>query len=210
NPTTLGASQATNTTTTQTLTLTNSGTQTGNYSIVETSANGGKQSLLGGPTQLYSNGPFITHPTGGAGGNAASVLESTILSTYGYGAQQSADNRVADEFVVPASGWTVDSMTFYAYQTGSTTTSTMTGINVRIWDGVPGAAGSNIVFGNTTTNVMASTGWSGAYRSIDTNLVDSTRPIMSVVADIGGLALSGGTYWVDYQFNGSLGSGPWA
>jgi subtilisin-like proprotein convertase family protein len=211
-PTSLTASQAAGTTTQQTLTLTNNGTQTGTYSIVESAANGrpGKPALLGGPTELYSNGPFITNPGAGAGGADASVLESTILSTYGYGAQQSAGNRAADEFVVPASGWTVDEMTFYTYQTGSTTTSTITGITVQIWDGVPGEAGSNVVFGDTTTNVMASTTWSNVYRSIDTAITDSTRPIMEVVADIGGLSLAGGTYWVDFQFNGTLGSGPWA
>jgi len=37
------------------------------------------------------------------------------------------------------------------------------------------------------------------------------RPIMTcTVGNITGLVLDEGTYWIDYQFNGSLSSGPWA
>ena len=35
-------------------------------------------------------------------------------------------------------GWIINNITFYAYQSGSTTTSTITAVNYRIWNGTPG------------------------------------------------------------------------
>jgi hypothetical protein len=160
---------------------------------------------------LYDNGPLVTHPAGGAGGADASALQTAIsLDVFGFGVQQAAGNRIADDFEVTGSGWTVDTITLFAYQTGSSTSSTLTGVNLRIWDGVPGDAGSTVVFGDTTTNRMIATGWTDIYRVLDTSLTNTDRPIMYAVADIEGLFLPAGTYWVDWQLNGTLGSGPWA
>jgi len=159
---------------------------------------------------LYDNGPLVTHPGAGAGGADASALQTALgLTTYGAGNQLSAGNRVADDFTVPAGGWTIDSITFFGYQTGSTTTSTMTSINLRIWDGVPGAAGSNVVFGDTATNRMTSSSWANMYRVLDTGLTDTARPVMASTAAVDTF-LPAGTYWVDWQVGGTLSSGPWA
>jgi len=160
---------------------------------------------------LSDNGPLITHPGGGFGGADASVLQSVsgpALSTYGFGAQQTAGNSMADDFTVTGT-WTLNTITFFSYQTGSTTTSTITGIYAQIWNGAPNAGGT-VVWGNLTTNLLASTTWSSIYRSIETDLLASNRPIMEVVANVAGCELSSGTYWVQYQFTGSLASGPWA
>lgn len=159
---------------------------------------------------LYDNGPLITHPGGGAGGADASALETAIgLSTYGFGHALATGFRVADEFTVTApAGWQVDSFIFYAYQTGSTTTSTINNVNFRIWDGAPNAGGT-IIFGDTTTNRLASTTWPNLYRVIDTTLSATNRPVMANTATAG-LVLPPGTYWVDWQTGGTLGSGPWA
>jgi hypothetical protein len=159
---------------------------------------------------LYDNGPLVTHPGGGAGGADASALQTALLlSTYGFGNQASAGNRVADDFTVTGSGWLINTITFFGYQTGSTTTSTFTSLNLRIWDGPPNQGGSMVVFGDTTTNRLASSTWSNSYRVLDTNLLDSTRPIMANVATVNTF-LPAGTYWVDWQAAGSLASGPWA
>jgi len=158
---------------------------------------------------LYDNGPLVTHPGGGAGGADASALQTALgMSTYGFGAQLSAGNRVADDFTIASGNWTIETITFFTYQTGSSTTSTITGVNVQIWDGPPNAGGT-VVWGNTTTNVMVSTTWSNDYRVLDTGLLDSTRPIMAVVAGVN-TTLPAGTYWLDWQFDGTLSSGPWA
>ena len=124
-----------------------------------------------GRAELWNNGPMITHPTGGFGGNAASVLQSAtgpLLTTYGFGAQQTAGNSMADDFEVTGT-WNLNTIKFYAYQTGSTTTSTITGIFVQIWNGAPNAGGT-VVWGDLTTNRLASTTWSSIYRSIETDL----------------------------------------
>ena len=123
--------------------------------------------VVQGPADiLYDNGPLVNSPGTGAGGADESILQTVTLSmgTLGWGHQIAFDNRIADEFTVSdPSGWRIDSITFYAYQTGSTTTSTINDMNLRIWDGVPGGGGA-VVWGDTSTNVLDSTGWSGIYR----------------------------------------------
>jgi hypothetical protein len=160
---------------------------------------------------LYSNGPLITHSGAGAGGASVSALQTNLaLNTYGFGNQISAGNRLADEFTVPAGGgWYITTATFYSYQTGSTTSSTINAANLRIWRGRPDLATSTVVFGDPTTNRMQSTGWSNIYRTLDTSLTNTERPIMTVVVTVN-TALAPGTYWLDWQTGGTLASGPWA
>lgn len=159
---------------------------------------------------LHDNGPLITHPAGGAGGADASALQSALgMNVYGFAHATTGAFRVADDFTVTdPNGWQVDSFVFYAYQTGSTTASTINSINFRIWDGIPGAGGT-VIFGDTTTNRFAATQWSNIYRSIDTDVMASNRPIMATEATAG-VVLPAGTYWIDWQTGGTLASGPWA
>ncbi|NCT66977.1 MAG: hypothetical protein GXC76_04940 [Rhodanobacteraceae bacterium] len=241
-PANLSASQAVGASTTQTLTIANTGGGTLTWNIGEENARAlpampasphvaqpareevgapvtaaavvaGKQSgkaWMAPLASLYDNGSLVTNPGAGAGGKDASALQTSVGNT-SYGSNISATNsfRAADDFTVPAGGWTVDKVTLFTYQTGSTTTSTITGANLRIWNGVPGAAGSTVVFGDTTTNRMASTAFSNIYRVLDTGLTDTNRPIMAVVVTVG-TTLPAGTYWLDWQLSGSLASGPWA
>jgi subtilisin-like proprotein convertase family protein len=159
---------------------------------------------------LYDNGPLVTHPGGGAGGADASALQTALgLTTYGAGNQMAAGNRVADDFTVTGGGWFINTMTFFGYQTGSGTTSTFTALNLRIWDGPPNLGSSNVVFGDTTTNRLASSTWANMYRVLDTGLLDTARPVMANVATVNTF-LPAGTYWVDWQADGTLASGPWA
>jgi hypothetical protein len=161
---------------------------------------------------LWDNGPLVTHPGGGAGGADASRLQNTSLgmTTNGFNHGVPGGFRVSDGFsVLDPEGWTVDDITFYAYQTGSTTTSTFTNVNVRIWDGPPNAGGK-VIWGDTATNLLSATGWSGIYREAETSIGSTSRPIMWVTADLGGIHLPAGDYWVDWQTDGSIASGPWA
>jgi uncharacterized repeat protein (TIGR01451 family) len=159
---------------------------------------------------LYDNGSLITNPGAGAGGADVSALQTALgLGTFGFGHQALNGNRVADDFVVGGAGWLINTVTFFSYQTGSTTTSTHTAVNVRIWDGVPGAPGSNVVFGDTTTNRLVSSTYTNINRALDTSLTDGARPIMANVVAINTF-LPAGTYWFDWQTDGSLASGPWA
>lgn len=161
-------------------------------------------------SEIYSNGPWITATGTGPGGADLSTLQGNLgMTTIGAGHALTAEIRVADDFVVPAGGWTLNCVVLYAYQTGSSTTSTITAVNVRIWDGPPGAMGSNIVFGDTTTNRMTATAWTNAYRVTDTTLTNTTRPVMAQTVNLGGVTLAAGTYWLDWQSDGTLASGPW-
>ncbi|HSL18533.1 MAG TPA: hypothetical protein VLB51_11570 [Methylomirabilota bacterium] len=158
---------------------------------------------------LYDNGPVVTHPGGGAGGADASALQTNLaMNTLGAGAQVAAGNRVADDFTItdPA-GWDIDTITVFTYQTGSTTTSTINALNVRIWDGPPNAGGT-VVWGDTTTNILTGTTWANMYRVTDTTLTTTNRPVMTAVGAVN-TVLPAGTYWVDYQIGGTLASGPW-
>jgi hypothetical protein len=164
-------------------------------------------------TVLFDNGPLINSPGSGVGGADESVLQSVSLgmNTLGFGHQVLNDNRIADDFTVPnGDTWDITSITFFAYQTGSSTTSTMTGVRFEIWDGIPGVG--NLVFGDLATNRLVATSWSGIYRVTETTTGSSTdRPIMAnVCSPLGTLQLPAGTYWIAWQTDGSLGSGPWA
>jgi hypothetical protein len=154
---------------------------------------------------------MITHPTGGLGGNPASALQTAILmNTYGFGAQISAGNSMADDFTVTGAGWNIDEMVFYAYQTGSGTTSTLNDIRIQIYNGPPNAGGT-VIWGDMTTNRLSSTNWTTIYRVLDTGLLDGARPIMRAVAQFAPtINLAPGTYWVEFQFGGTGASGPWA
>ena len=161
---------------------------------------------------LHDNGAFVTHPGAGPGGADMSRLQnSTLLMTIiGAGHSVSAGVRVADDFEVTApSGWNIASVIFFAYQTGSTTTSTIDHVNFRIWDGPPEEPGSTVVFGDTATNRMSLTSWTNAYRATESAPNDVTRPIMQQTCFID-LHLDAGTYWIDWQSGGTLMSGPWA
>lgn len=164
-------------------------------------------------TPLYDNGPLVNSAGSGVGGADESVLQSVSqgMNTLGAGHQLLNNNRVADDFTIPVGeSWNIENITFFAYQSFSTTTSTMTGVNFQIWDGPPGVGGSTVVFGDTATNRLTTTGWSGIFRVSETTTgTANDRPIMANECDIA-VTLDAGTYWLDWQTDGSLGSGPWA
>lgn len=168
----------------------------------------GQVFLMAAPGELYNNGPLATCTGCGSGGADESVLENTTLgmSTLGVGHQISFNHAVADDFEVTGN-WNIATITFFAYQTGSTTTSTINDVRLRIWDGPPGP-GSSIIWGDFTTNVLASTAFTNIYRTTETTTGDTSRPIMANTVTVG-LELGPGTYWLDWQTGGTLGSGPW-
>ena len=160
---------------------------------------------------LFDGGPMITHPGGGLGGNAASALQTALLmGTYGFGAQISAGNSMADDFTVTGAGWNIDEMQFFTYQTNSGTTSTITDLRIQIYNGPPNAGGT-VIWGDLTTNRLTLTSWTNIYRVLDTGLLDGARPIMRAIAQLSpAINLAPGTYWVEFQFGGTGASGPWA
>ena len=144
---------------------------------------------------LFDNGPLVTHPAGGYDGNNASSVQSSLgMSTFGFGSSIATDFRMADDFTISTGrSWDIETITFFAYQTGSTTASTITGLHLQIWDGSPDDPGSSIVFGDLVTNRMIDTYWINTYRTTDSDLTNSSRPIMTVVAEVDA-TLQPGTY----------------
>ncbi len=154
---------------------------------------------------------LVTHPGAGAGGTDESRLQNPSLgmTSLGFTASTAGAFRVADDFTVGA-GTTVNSITVYSYQTGSTTTSTFNNMRFQIWNGNPSVAGSTVVFGDMTTNRFSSGAFSNIYRTTETTIGATNRPIMAVTASGLSIPLPAGTYWLDYQVGGTLPSGPFS
>ncbi len=158
---------------------------------------------------LFDNGPLVNSHGTGAGGADESVLQTSLgMSEYGFAHQVSSGYRIADDFTLTTRA-RIQTIKFYAYQTDSTTTSTITAVNLRIWDGPPNNPASTVIYGDTTTNRLTNTTWSNIYRVLDTAHGNTQRPIMVNTTSIG-ITLDPGTYWLDWQAAGSLASGPYA
>ena len=158
---------------------------------------------------LFDQGNLVNDPGGGFGGADRSFIEAALGHTlYGWGHQVLNDNAMADQFTIPAGEeWQIDELTTFAYQTGAPTTSTITEVRAQIWDGDP-MAGGTVIWGNHTDNIMINTEWSNIYRTTETDPMANTRAIMVQTSTIG-TTLGEGTYWVHWQSNGTLASGPW-
>lgn len=207
--TSISSAQIQNSQTSHTLTIENNGTYALNWSLAEDDFQAAAP--VATTAVLYDNGPLINSPGTGSGGADESQVQniSLTMSTTGFAAY-AANYRMADEFTIPSpAGWQIDTITLYAYQTGSATSSTITSINLRIWDGPPNDPNSTIVFGDTTTNRLSATSWAGIYRVTQTTVGSTSRPIMVNTVSVG-TSLDPGTYWLDWQMAGSLTSGPWA
>jgi hypothetical protein len=159
---------------------------------------------------VFVSGPYYNSPGTGPAGADESILQNSTLGmlTSGFNCNAAGLSWLADDFVVPASGLDVDQVLLYAYQTGSTTTSTITGVRYQIWNGPPDGGTSVVVFGDLVTNRMTGTTWSNAYRRAESTPGATTRPIM-VQTCSAGFNLPPGTYWIQFGVTGSLSSGPW-
>ena len=161
---------------------------------------------------------LVNSPGTGDGGADESVLQGNLgMNTLGFGHQLSAGIRIADDFTITGAPWKLSDIVFYAYQTDAgSVASTITSVNLRIWDGMPDDTpddtGSVVIWGNTTDDVMTNTAWSGVYRVTDTTTGTATnRAIMAQTVGMNDLLLQPGTYWLDWQTDGSASySGPWA
>ncbi len=161
---------------------------------------------------LNTRPQLITQTGGGAGAADASRLQGPSLNMTSLGASTSAVTgyRLAEDFVVPAAGWKLSDVTVYAYQPGSTTTSTFNSFNFRIWNGDPRLPTSTVVFGDNTTNRLSNSAFTYIWRDTETTVGASNRPIMGVTASGLSIHLPAGTYWLDYQLGGTLASGTFA
>ncbi len=161
---------------------------------------------------IYDNGPVVSHPGACSGVDASRLQDNLGMNTYGFGNQFANGYRMADDFVIdhPA-GWQIDTITFFAYQTGSPANpSPITGVYYQIWNGPPNDPNSQVIFGDLVTNRLLSSTWMNAYRDLASSPCATNRPIMANVASAG-VQLPAGTYWLDWMTDGSTSyTGPWA
>ncbi len=174
---------------------------------------------IGDPT-IFDNGGLTTGTMSNSGTTApagtewSEVQNETGNTTYSNtlsGVSCSVTTtvfRCADDFTVPpGETWTINQVVTFAYQTGfAGGTSPITAATLQIWDGVPGEAGSNIIFGDETTNRLSSTGDTSLYRIFNSAVPapgttpGTTRRVWSSNINVSPAAvLPAGTYWVDWN-----------
>jgi hypothetical protein len=147
--------------------------------------------------ELFDNGAAVS------GTPPLSVIRvgGTLL---GLGAQASIANRVADDFAFAGPGWGVESLSFFAYQTGATSFP-FTSVT---WSIVAGDVNTGALVASGTTNVT--NGGLVGYRVPSGAPSDTARAIYELIADVPDFSLAADSYWLRWSFtgNGSL-SGPW-
>lgn len=149
---------------------------------------------------LYDNGPLVTHPGEGFDDADASAVQTALsMNTYGGTIGGTVLFRISDEVEISdENGWIVDTLTMYAYLTSPGPETAITEASLRIWDGPPGVEGSNVVFGDNTTNRILSVEPTNIYRVLDTGLLGNSRHVQEIVLDAEGIHLPSGQYWVDF------------
>ncbi len=142
----------------------------------------------------------LQHDTGNTTESNTTLGTSCSLTT-------ATSFRCADDFTVPAGQtWTVDQVVTFAYQTGfSGSTSPILSATLQIWSGRPGDSGSSIIFGDTTTNRLATSTDALIYRTGGTVVPapatpGTTRKVWQNNITVSpAQVLSAGTYWIDFQ-----------
>ncbi len=162
----------------------------------------------GGGNVLYTNGSFVNNP----GGHSTGADASMVMTSLGYSTNGSTINlskyQKADDFTIEDAEWQIDTIYIYGYQTNGGIPSTLTAGYIEIWNGRPDSATSSVVWGNMTTNLMGSTGWTNCYRVKDTDLTSTSRAIHYVACPVN-FKLTKGKYWIRFAVKGSTTSGPY-
>lgn len=155
---------------------------------------------------VYDNGPYFNV----AGPPDISFLQDAtlLMGTYGFAAQFVNGFSMADDVVLTAD-YDITSIDVFAYQTGSSAPS-ITAVYLQVWDGDPSGGSASVIWGDLTTNIISDAQATDAFRQLESAPGDTAREIQRVTANTTGLSLTAGTYWIDYTFEGSGASGPWA
>jgi hypothetical protein len=156
----------------------------------------------------------------GAGFANTSVMQTLLpnpANAFGFFADRAAGTRVADDFHLNGPGpITVTEIEVFAYEVGSTTASTITGLFVEITAGdpslgappVPGSPGFGVDL--FTAGSVVNNSWSRMYRVMDTALGSAARPVMAVRCALPApiVLAPGFGYWLSYELVGTGASGP--
>lgn len=145
---------------------------------------------------LFNNGQVVN-------GSGLSIL-TPPETLFGLGTQTTANNRVADNFSVGGSGWNVESLDFYSYQSFAVGFTFLQ----ASWSIVSGAnVNTGIIVASGVTNVT--NGGLLGYRVTSTTLTNTDRAIYRLSTDIPDLVLAAGSYFLTWSLSGTSASGPW-
>lgn len=153
-------------------------------------------SMPGDATELFNNGPIVTHPGAGFGGADVSAAEHE--NDLGFNTDQLSGYSIADDFTLEKPTY-IEHMTFYLYEkyTVNNNPDFINMLFIRLYDKSP-KEGGEVIWGDTHTNLINRelSSFSNVYRTHIDGLQDYSRPVMSIVADID-YNLAPGTYWVE-------------
>jgi hypothetical protein len=152
----------------------------------------------------------VAAPVGGLWSECARDTNDPTTANTTAGYTGNGAFRLADDFVVPAGGMNLGYVKVYAYTTGATAPG-VTAATLQILDGSPTGT-PNVVFGDQTTNRLASTGFTDIYRVFNTvtppacggatTAPGTTRRLQEIYIAVNQF-LPAGTYWIDYNFTGA-------
>lgn len=136
-------------------------------------------------------------------GEAANGLGLSVVKPgqtyFGYFADTAGSRVVADDFTVGASGWTVEAIDFFAYQTGATSF-TFTDVSWKVISGANINLGSVVASGTTVVTDAGPSPF--GHRVHHSDLTNTDRPIYRINADMPDFSLSAGQYWLSWSFTG--------
>jgi hypothetical protein len=157
---------------------------------------------------LWDNGPIMTHPGGMTlvvpGADRSAISPNTPAANL-MGIAGFDQYRLADDFTI-TSDFTINSFRLFAYRTDATVPQAHE-VTARIFSGGPPGIGT-IVWGDTSTDVMSSSGWApspsglGLYRTDTISTINTLRRVQEMVVSGLNINLRAGTYWLDYNFDG--------
>ncbi|MCB9855170.1 MAG: hypothetical protein H6818_05735 [Phycisphaerales bacterium] len=161
-------------------------------------------------TLLHDNGPFITGdgidvcPDAPGGSNTSSPAFGSTGGVQTYWVQ----GRVIDDFTIPnGESWSIESLRWRAYQTGTLYDASIPTAFVRLWAGDP-LAGGEPIWGDFETNRQINSTFSGVFRTGNTNLTSCARAIKNVDIDMSALPpLPPGRYWIEVGLDSDLPGG---
>lgn len=190
---------------------------------IERTATAATPTAAAAPTAIiYDNGPLATGTVARNGSVAPMGSQwSEVSWDFGVTTQSSTlagvgcqvigattSNRCADDFnVPPGQTWTINQVIYFVYQANAAV-NPVVGANLRIWNGRPADVGSTIIFGDTTTNRLASSVDSGMFRIFNSGppnntATGTTRRLWRVTVNVApALVVTSGNYWIDFQTDG--------
>lgn len=157
-----------------------------------------------------STASAIAAPVGGQWSEVqrnAALVSGAVAGFAAHPAETAGTHRLADDFSVSgtAYGWSVSSISFYAYQTGAGPASPFASVNLRVWSGPPGDPGSSVLWGDTTTVLPTVVSALNVYRTFNSLAAplagppDASRRVWELAVSTPGLVLAPGSYWLDWQ-----------